>query len=113
MAEQRSLQLVNQQRASLGLAAVAPNADMSAFARDWSKNLSHLGLQHSSGPWSENIVIWKQPGLTPEQAAAGFHQAWLSSAPHYNNMTNPNWRHVGIGIYHDSTGWYGTHEFTN
>jgi hypothetical protein len=111
VAEELSRILLDQRRASLGLAAVSLDAEMSAFAQDWSQTMAQTWFHHSSGPWSENIAIWQQPSLTPEQAAAGLHQAWLASAPHYANMTNPNWRSVGIGFYYDETGWYATHEF--
>ncbi len=111
VAEAYSRTLVDQRRAALGLAPVALDAQMSAFARDWAGTMATTWFHHSTGPWSENIGMWQQPSLTPEQAAAGLHQAWLASPPHYANMTNPNWRYVGIGFYHDASGWYAVHEF--
>ncbi len=84
---------------------------MSAFALDWSAEMSRSGFRHSSGPYAENIVWYSDASMTPEQAARAFHDSWVNSPGHYRNMTNPGWTRVGIGLFRDASGWWGTHVF--
>ena len=49
--------------------------------------------------------------VTSQQAAASFQWSWVHSPAHYLSMINPSWTYVGIGLYSDASGWYGTHEF--
>jgi len=110
-ANTHSLALLNQLRGNLGLNALTVDAQMSVFALDWSQEMSASGFRHSSGPWAENIVWYSNDGLTPQQAAASFHDSWVNSPGHYANMTNSRWDFVGIGLYRDGDGWWGTHVF--
>ena len=84
---------------------------MTAFAEQWSWTMAQSGFRHSGGPWAENIAWWGAPWMSAEEAALGFHEMWVASGGHYRNMTNPRWSAVGIGLYHDESGWYGTHVF--
>jgi len=110
-AEDYSFVLLNELRVSRGLAPVVLDPNMSAFARNWSGEMSRSGFRHSGGPWAENIVWYSSEWMTPQEAAESFHQSWVNSPPHLVNMTNPDWKFVGIGLYRDASGWYGTHEF--
>ena len=110
-AEDVALMLINELRASRGLGPVAPDATMTAFARNWSFTMSQSGFRHSGGPYAENIG-WSRGGLTsPEAAALGLHAAFVASPPHGANMTNPAWTVVGVGVHFDGTTWHITHEF--
>ncbi len=73
--------------------------------------MSQNGFRHSSARWAENIVWYSAKSMTPEEAAARFHRMWVNSSGHYRNMTNPNWTVVGLGLYRDEGGWWGTHVF--
>lgn len=111
-AEAASLALLNQLRASLGLGALAASdQEMSSFARSWSAEMSRTGFRHSSAGWAENIVWHSSNRMTPQEAAARFHDMWVNSPGHYRNMTNPNWTVAGVGLYRDAGGWWGTHVF--
>ncbi len=112
-AERESLRLLNQLRASLGLRLVSPSdSEMHAFARAWSLEMRNTGFRHSNPPrWFENIVWYSDENMTPAQAAAQFHDMWINSPGHYENMTNPDWSVTGIGMWHDETGWWGVHVF--
>lgn len=87
------------------------DAEMSTFARSWSKEMRETGFRHSTARWSENIVWYSADQMTPAEAAAQFHDMWVNSPGHYRNMTTPGWTIVGIGFYHDESGWWGTHVF--
>ena len=111
-AEAASLTLLNELRTSLGLQSVQmSDSQMSEFAREWSLDMRQNGFRHSSARWSENIVYYSAANMTPQEAAARFHDMWVNSPGHYRNMTNPDWTVVGIGFYHDESGWWGTHVF--
>ena len=84
---------------------------MAAFAQDWSAEMHRTGFRHSTGPYAENIVWYSDESLTPEQAAEQFHRQWVNSPGHYANMTNERWTLVGVGLYQDESGWWGTHVF--
>ncbi len=112
-AEAESLRLLNDLRTGLGLQPVRPIDDeMHAFARAWSREMRETGFRHSDPPrWFENIVWYSDRTMTPTQAAGQFHQMWVDSPGHYRNMTNPEWSVVGVGMWHDETGWWGVHVF--
>jgi uncharacterized protein YkwD len=113
VAESRSLALLNQLRVSVGVAPLTRDAVMDDYARDWSRTMSDGGFfAHSGGPYGENIVWWSDEDLSPEQAAQRFHQMWIDSAGHYQNMTLAGYAKVGIGLWHDENGWHGTHVFS-
>ncbi|MGD9750043.1 MAG: lytic polysaccharide monooxygenase [Acidimicrobiia bacterium] len=124
-AEQYSLQYLNGERAEVGLPPLRAAADLSANARRWAETMRRSGFRHSSDAelrpfitgtrtsWGENIVWWSDPNATPQQAAARFNQLWVDSPGHYANMTSTRWTEVGVGLYHDSSGWWGVHQFSN
>ncbi|MEM9563060.1 MAG: CAP domain-containing protein [Actinomycetota bacterium] len=111
-AEAESLRLVNDLRAGLGLQPVEPVDDeMHAFARGWAVEMRRTGFRHSDARWFENIVWYSDETMTPAEAAAQFHRMWVDSPGHYRNMTNPEWSVIGVGMWHDETGWWGVHVF--
>jgi uncharacterized protein YkwD len=111
-AETYSLSLLNQLRASLGVAPLTSVVAMNDYARDWSRTMSEGGFfAHSGGPYGENIVWWSDGNLSPQEAALQFHQMWVDSPAHYANMINPAYTTVGVGLWRDENGWHGTHVF--
>jgi uncharacterized protein YkwD len=111
-AEARSLSLLNQIRSSVGVAPLVNVDVMNDFARDWSRTMSEGGFfAHSGGPYAENIVWHSNENLTPQQAAQRFHDMWVTSAGHYQNMTHAGYTKVGVGLWRDENGWHGTHVF--
>ncbi len=112
-AEAESLRLLNDLRAGLGIQLVSPSdQEMHAFARAWSLEMRNTGFRHSDPPrWFENIVWYSDETMSPSQAAAQFHDMWINSPGHYDNMTNPEWSVVGVGMWRDETGWWGVHVF--
>lgn len=112
-AEAESMRLLNELRTGLGVQTVTPSdAEMHTFARAWSLEMRRTGFRHSSPPrWFENIVWYSDDAMTPTEAAAQFHEMWVNSPGHYENMTNPDWSIVGVGMWHDESGWWGVHVF--
>jgi uncharacterized protein YkwD len=125
-AEAISLQLINKERAMAGVPALKPASDLAAFATQWAKHMRETGFAHSAnasgaGPsrtahrtlTGECIVMWGDPSMTAEQAAVKFQDMWRNHLPHYLAQINPAYTEIGVGIYHDESGWWGVHEFGN
>lgn len=112
-AEAESLRLLNDLRAGLGIQLVSPSdQEMHTFARTWSLEMRNSGFRHSDPPrWYENIVWYSDETMSPSQAAAKLHDMWINSPGHYDNMTNPEWSVIGVGMWHDETGWWAVHVF--
>ncbi|MFD5467483.1 CAP domain-containing protein [Kitasatospora sp. NPDC127059] len=120
-----SLQLLNGERATRGLPPLTLRADLSDFARTWAQHMSTTGFGHStsddkaylvtgSRTWiGENIVWWSDASMTAQEAAEQFQSMWRHSPGHYAAQTNPSFTEVGVGIYHDGTGWWGVHNFSD
>ena len=110
--EAASADLLGQLRSGLGLGALARSAEMDAFARDWSRQMAESGdLVHSNGPYGENIAFTSDVTLTAAEAAEQFHQLWIGSPGHYDNMVRDTYVTLGVGLYLTDKGWYGTHVF--
>ena len=124
-AEQRSLTLHNQLRQNQNLSTLRPSSDLSAFAENWSRNMSNNGFRHSSQAQrdtlvvgnrtgiSENIAFIGDPSLSQQQAANQFHDLWVNSPSHFANMTAAGNTEIGIGLVQTSSGWWGTVVFSN
>jgi uncharacterized protein YkwD len=110
--EGRSLELINELRAGLGLPALVRDETMDAFAREWSRQMAESGaFEHSASPYGENIAYTSNTELTAAEAAEAFSRLWVDSEVHYANMTAP-YATVGIGVYRTDQGWYGTHVYS-
>ncbi|MEU8513406.1 CAP domain-containing protein [Kitasatospora sp. NPDC048722] len=124
-AEAESLQLLNGERATVGLPPLTLKADLSDYARNWAHHMRDNGFGHSSNTDSqylvtgtrtwigENIVWWSDASMTAQEAAEKFQSMWRHSPGHYKAQTNASFTEVGVGIYHDETGWWGVHNFSD
>ena len=112
-AEAESLTLLNELRASLGLRVLERDPLMDAYARNWSREMHDMArVQHSAGPYSENVAWWSASGATPEEAALRLHSLWLDSGGHYANMIDGSYSSVGVGFWNGPGGWFVTHVFS-
>jgi len=113
LAEAESLMLLNELRASLGLRVLERDLLMDAYARNWSREMHDMArVQHSAGPYSENVAWWSASGATPEEAALRLHSLWLDSGGHYANMIDGSYSSVGVGFWNGPGGWFVTHVFS-
>jgi len=118
--EQAVVQRVNEVRAEKGLRPLALSPSLTAAAATHSQNMARLGFfAHESHDgtqfwqrisrfyvsrgftgWSvgENLVFGTAP-MTADDVV----QAWLDSPPHRQNLLNPTWREIGVGVV-DATG---------
>ncbi|WP_030754887.1 MULTISPECIES: CAP domain-containing protein [unclassified Streptomyces] len=124
-AQSLSLQLLNNERAAVGRPPLALKQDLSAFARKWAEHMRNNGFAHSSSDdraylktgsrtWTgENIVWFSDASMTAQEAAEKFQSMWRHSSGHYKAQVNPDFTEVGVGLYHDSSGWWGVHNFSD
>lgn len=124
-AQSLSLQLLNNERAAVGRPPLALKQDLSAFARKWAEHMRNNGFAHSSSDdraylktgsrtWTgENIVWFSDASMTAQEAAEKFQSMWRHSSGHYKAQVNPDFTEVGVGLYRDSTGWWGVHNFSD
>ncbi|MCG6499305.1 CAP domain-containing protein [Kitasatospora sp. A2-31] len=123
-AEALSLRLINEERVRNGVPALVVKADLTAFAEKWARHMRETGFAHSenasgAGPsltgsrtlTGECIVMWGDAAMTGEQAAVQFQRMWTESPGHHAAQINPRYKEIGVGLFHDSSGWWGVHEF--
>jgi hypothetical protein len=104
---------INDLRASKGLPALQVNANLVAKARAWSAGMAAAGkIWHSS--LSDGITEdWKKLGENVGMGGSvdGLHNAFVASPHHYENLVDPAFGYVGIGIVMNGSTIYVTEEF--
>jgi uncharacterized protein YkwD len=112
-AESDFVSRINNLREQQGLPQLTVNASLNNYARDWSQEMATSGnFRHSNiasllGPW----------GIVGENIGRGgsvgsIFDALVASTPHYNNMVDTRFTHLGVGVFIDSSGkLWTTHVF--
>lgn len=123
--EDRVFALANEARAAAGLAPLTRMGELDAVARGWSTTLATQGrdLAHNPdytaqipGGWSaaaENVAWMGETRVVPADDVAGtIHQGWMDSAGHRENLLNPAYTHLGVGVaFSPEHGYYLTQNF--
>ena len=112
--EDQVVALANQARADAGLTALVRHPDLDAVALAWSSHLAGEGLDLAHNPdfsqqvpagWTasgENVGWLDDHGqFTAEEVAARIHQSWMDSPGHRENLLNPAYTHIGVGVAHN------------
>jgi len=120
--ELRLFELVNEQRASHGIPALAWHNELAAAARTHSQSMVlNNFLDHNSldgTPFYDRIsalgISWTDVAEningganTPE----GMMEWWMNSPPHRVNILNPVLMYLGVGVYPSGDGFVGTQKF--
>ena len=112
------LKLINDYRASYGIAPVALSRDLSMAADHHSAYMAKTDdVDHSLEgglSWSQNILNYGYPSgygmgenvLAGRSSPGGALNLWISSAPHRANMLNKTWKAIGIGREVNTAGKY-------
>jgi len=114
-----TLEMINQQRAEVGVAPVAGSAGLDAVAQDWSQTMASTGEYRHRESFSEHYPSEFVSGgenihqvLDGHVAAAVANHGFLHSPPHLDNITAAGWTHVGLGFACTDFGWmYTTQNF--
>jgi hypothetical protein len=104
--EAQFLALTNQLRSSLGIQTLAPNAQLTSMARNWSAHMASQGtISHNPSLTSQAPSNWQQLGENVGMGGAvgAIQTAFINSPHHYENLANGAYNQVGIGVV-DSNG---------
>ena len=112
-AEQDFLNRTNALRASLGLGQLHLNNELLVKARNWSETQAEAGtIFHSTltdGVTQNWHRLGENVGMGPD--VASIHDALVRSPRHYENLTDPGFTEVGIGVVRQGNVMYVTEEF--
>jgi hypothetical protein len=104
---------INGLRGSLGLAPLQVNGNLTAKARAWSAGMAAAGkIWHST--LSDGITEdWMKLGENVGMGGSvdALHKAFVNSPHHYENLVDPAFGYVGIGIVMNGSTIYVTEEF--
>ncbi|NLY70715.1 MAG: serine protease [Clostridiales bacterium] len=113
--EQQVLELVNKERAAVGLPGLKMNADLAAVAEKKAEDMRDNNyFSHTSPTYGSPFDMMKQFGIsykaageniakgqrTPEEVMNG----WMNSKGHRENILNANFTEIGVGFVTDSNG---------
>lgn len=106
--EQELVALVNQVRVDAGLAPLQADAGLAAVARAHSLDMATTGFFSHSSPTTGDMgdrlsaarVDFRSAGenIALNQDVRSAHEALVRSAPHLENIMNPDVTHIGVGI---------------
>lgn len=106
---------LNGVRAGVGVAPLAVDAELTAVARAWSDHMAAVGaISHNPNVGAQVTAPWRtvgeNVGVGPEVGAV--MQAFVASASHYQNIVDPSFDRVGVGVSWGADGrLYTTHVF--
>jgi hypothetical protein len=106
---------INALRASKGLGALQVDAELTGIARSWSAKMAQAGtISHNpnfAGQVHANWVkLGENVGVGPD--VPSLFQAFVNSPHHYENLVDPAFTRVGVGVVVTSNGTlYTAHQF--
>ena len=99
---------INEIRASRGLGTLAVDGQLTAVARSWSQHMASDGtLEHNpslAGQVSGWHTLGENVGTGPSDES--IEAAFENSPHHFENMVDPSFTEIGVGVVQDSSGTY-------
>lgn len=100
---------INELRTELGLVPLESDPELVAEANEWTRVMAASDeLAHSSditagisAPW---ILLGENVGVHQVHELDQLFQAFVDSPPHYNNLVEPRYRYIGIGVVNTPEG---------
>lgn|GEM_PF-387769 len=106
--EQRMIDLVNQERAKAGLAPLAVDMTLVDLARKKSQDMvANNYFSHTSPTYGDPFTMMTNAGVSYRTAGENIagaptvdqaHAALMNSAGHRQNILNPNYNKIGVGV---------------
>jgi len=112
--EQQFVDRINALRASKGLARLAVDPELTAQSRIWSQTMKDAGrIFHSSDLSAGISANWQKLG---ENVGVGgtvdaLFNAFVASPKHYENLVDPAYRYIGVGVVWDGDRMFTAHRF--
>lgn len=116
-AESEILSYINSERSNRGIGSVSMNGAARGVARNWSSYMASHSLAHNPNFGSQLRsagVNWQVAGenVGQGQRASQVHNLFMSSGgTHYQNIVNPEYSQVGIGVTNKNGELYITVDF--
>ena len=104
--EAQFIALTNQLRASKGLSTLQVHPEVTAVARRWAGRMAAAGaISHNMNLPNEVHLSWTKLGenVGTGGAVEAIQTAFINSPKHYENLVDPVWNYIGIGVV-DSNG---------
>lgn len=97
---------INDYRAGLGLAKLQVHSQLAAKARDWSRQMASEGRIWHSDLTRDITEHWKRLGENVGMGGSvqALHEAFIDSPSHNENLIDPGFRHIGLGVTVDAEG---------
>ena len=110
--EREMVGLVQDLRAQYGAGALEVSVEISQVARNWSIELPN-GFFHNPSVGSQIPGGWRMWGenIAYNSSVQAAFNALVNSSGHFRNMTNPDFTHIGVGVYVDGGRVYVTQVF--
>jgi hypothetical protein len=99
---------INQIRASRGLGTLAVNGQLTAVARSWSQQMAGDGTLAHNPNLGSQVSGWRTLGENVGTGSdnASIEAAFENSPHHFENMVDPSFTEIGVGVVQDSSGTY-------
>lgn len=112
--EEAFLEKLNETRVELGLSELNLSAELTNLSRIWAAEMAEEGEIFHANPISANMTsnwlkLGENVGVGPEVGA--LMDAFIDSPTHYQNIIDPEFTHVGVGVVWDGDLMFTTHRF--
>jgi uncharacterized protein YkwD len=107
--ETRFVQLINDLRVSDGLEPLRVHNELVGPSRGWAQQLSNNGsLSHAADLSVGVTVYWtklgENVGVAAQDQVQQLFDAFVTSPTHYENLIDPSFRFIGVGVVYDDEG---------
>src|SRR5437660_5986172 len=99
--EAQFVALTNQLRVNHGLQPLASSGTLVSVARRWSSNMASAGaISHNMNLPNEVSLAWEKLGenVGTGSTVDSIQNAFINSPHHYENLVDPVYNYVGIGV---------------
>lgn len=112
--EEAFFRALNETRTELGLPELTINTELTSLSRVWAAEMAEEGEIFHANPISENMTsdwlkLGENVGVGPEVDA--LMDAFIASPTHYQNIIDPEFTHVGVGVVWEGDLMFTTHRF--
>ncbi|HZQ85068.1 MAG TPA: CAP domain-containing protein [Acidimicrobiales bacterium] len=114
-AEAQFVTLINALRASKGLGTLTVDSNLTSIARNWSQQMANAGtISHNPNFPNQVTSDWQMLGENVGQGytVQSLFDAFVASPHHYENLVEPSFTRVGVGVVVTASGQiFTSHQF--
>ena len=106
--------MVNQTRAAVGVAPLAVDGQLTALARQHAQAMADKGTIFHASPISAGVTApWIKLGenVGTGPSAPPIMDAFINSPKHYQNIVDPAFTYIGVGVVWVGNQMFTTHRF--